>query len=201
MRKGSSTTSPAITSSCIFGLVSSSEPTPTILILSFVFFFDHGPGLYGLRRDRILRRTRRANHRVLAMRSFMMPRTVAGLPSATFSAAISSALYFAVTTSLETFGAVVEGWNSGPGSDHHGVAFGISGCLRDRYSEGICCDATGIHVVGRQERRHSLGIGGGLDADSSHFLGGLIDRLSKCCKFRGRDDDGRRVRATALRGC
>jgi len=31
-------------------------------------------------------------------------------------------------------------------------------------------DATRIHIVGRQERRHSLGIGGGVDADNFDFL-------------------------------
>jgi len=61
---------------------------------------------------------------VLAMRSFIMLRTVAGLPSATFIGSNIHCPIFAATTSLKPFSALLERSNSGHGGDHRNIAFG-----------------------------------------------------------------------------
>ncbi len=94
---------------------------------------------------------------------------------------------------LEALSALLERSNSRHGGDHRNIAFSVSIGPRDCHSESVCGDATHIQIIGRQERGHGLGIGGGLDADDLDLLGGFIDRLSERGKLRGRDDDRRGI--------
>ena len=136
-----------------------------------------GYGLgHGLRCDRI-RNKNAAQVALLAMRSFMISRTPAGVPSATLSAAMFSARYFAATTSLKPLARCSR--EPTPGTEvMTAMSPSVSAKgLCDRCCESICGDATRIHIIGRQERGHSLGIGRGFEADDLDFLGGFINRL------------------------
>jgi hypothetical protein len=74
------------------------------------------------------------------------------------------------------------------------VAFGVGVCLLDPLSENIGGDTAHLHVVGRQNRGQSLGIGRGIDGHDFHFLGGFINRFAEGGRMRRRDNDRRRVR-------
>ena len=64
---------------------------------------------------------------------------------------------------------------------------------RDGGGEAVGRDAAALHVVGGEERREGLGVGGGVDADDLDGLGGLVDRLAERGALGRRDHDGGRL--------
>ena len=123
----------------------------------------------------------------------MMLRPVVALPSATLSATSLRPGYLAASSSLKPLLRASSEPTPGRMRDERDVALGLAVFRGDRLGHAVGGDAAALHVVGGQERGEGLRIGGGVDADDRHLLGGFVDRLAERLELGRRDDDRGRL--------